>query len=377
MPSGKSGKTNPHMTALFADQYRNKTVLLTGHTGFKGSWLAYWLHQLGANVVGYSLPAPTQPSHWELLDLPIASEIGNINDLPRLQSVFANYQPDIVIHMAAQPLVRYSYRHPLETLETNVLGTANVLESVRQTPSVRAVVIVTSDKCYENPEDGRPLTEADPMGGYDPYSMSKGAAELVTNSYRRSFFNPDQYGQTHQTLIASVRAGNVIGGGDWAEDRLIPDLIRGSVSGDRVTIRNPEAVRPWQHVLEPLSGYLVVGQQLLVGDVSAATGWNFGPAPDDVLPVRAVVEQAQSRWNVVGFAEVPSAANPHEAHLLRLDCTKAHQQLDWYPVWTTQTSIERTIDWYQAYYEQNQLSTNRDLADYVQQARAANLIWTR
>lgn len=365
------------MAPLFSGLYRNKTVLLTGHTGFKGSWLAYWLQQLGANVVGYSLPAPTDPSHWELLDLPIAHETGNINDLARLQGVFAANKPDIVINMAAQSLVRYSYQRPLETLETNVLGTANVLECARHTPSVRAVVIVTSDKCYENPEDGRPLTENNPMGGYDPYSVSKGAAELVTSSYRNSFFNPVTYGQTHQTLIASVRAGNVIGGGDWAADRLVPDLIRGSVSEQRVVIRNPEAVRPWQHVLEPLVGYLLVGQRLLAGDVSAATGWNFGPAPGDVLSVRSVVGQAKSRWDVVGFDELPSPANPHEAHLLSLDCTKAHQQLGWYPVWDTKTAIERTIDWYRTFYERSQLCTANDLTAYIEQAKAANLIWTR
>ncbi|MBC8153536.1 MAG: CDP-glucose 4,6-dehydratase [Bacteroidetes bacterium] len=365
------------MKRLFQGVYQRKTVLITGHTGFKGSWLAYWLHQLGANVVGYSLPAPTQPSHWALLRLPITHVTGNVNDRSRLTDVLAEHQPDIVMHLAAQPLVRYSYQYPLETLETNVLGTANVLDSVRQTPSVRAVVIVTSDKCYENPEDGRPLTEDSPMGGYDPYSMSKGAAELVTSSYRNSFFNPASYGQTHQTLLASVRAGNVIGGGDWAADRLIPDLIRGSVSGQRVAIRNPEAVRPWQHVLEPLSGYLAVGQRLLAGDVLAATGWNFGPAPDDVLSVRAVVDQAKQRWDVVGVDEQPSAANPHEAHLLSLDCTKARLALDWWPVWTTQTAIERTIDWYRAFYEHNQLCTDADINAYVEQAEAAGLAWTR
>lgn len=365
------------MTDLFGNTYQNKTVLLTGHTGFKGSWLAYWLHQLGANVVGYSLPAPTEPSHWQLLGLPITQEEGNINDLPHLQRLFARYQPDVVIHMAAQPLVRQSYREPLETVETNVLGTAKVLECVRQTPSVRAVVIVTSDKCYHNPEDGRPLTEAAPMGGYDPYSMSKGAAELVVSSYRNSFFNPAEYGRTHQTLVASVRAGNVIGGGDWAADRLIPDLVRGSVSGEQVVIRSPEAVRPWQHVLEPLSGYLLVGQRLLTSDTSVATGWNFGPEPDDVLPVRTVVEQAKTRWNAIAANDQPSDRNPHEAHLLRLDCTKAHNELNWFPVWNTQTAIERTIGWYRTFYEQTQLRTDDDLTAYVQQARTANLIWTR
>lgn len=352
-------------------------MLLTGHTGFKGSWLAFWLHQLGARVIGYSLPAPTEPSHWELFNLSIGNQVGDIRDLTQMRTAFADAQPDIVIHMAAQSLVRYSYQHPIETIETNVLGTANVLECVRQTPSVRAVVVVTSDKCYENPEDGHPLVETDPMGGYDPYSMSKGGTELVTNSYRNSFFNPAQYEQTHQTLVASVRAGNVIGGGDWAADRLIPDLIRGSVSGQRVVIRNPEAVRPWQHVLEPLSGYLLVGQRLLAGDVSTATGWNFGPEPDDILPVRAVVQQAKRRWDAVGIDEQPSAQNPHEAHLLKLDCAKAHQELNWYPVWNTETAIERTIDWYRTYYEQTKLNTDVDLTAYIQQAQAHNLIWTR
>ncbi len=364
-------------SGLFADQYRGKTVLLTGHTGFKGSWLAYWLHQLGATVVGYALPAPTSPSHWDRLALPIRSETRNLLDRSRLLAVFADVQPDVLIHMAAQPLVRQSYREPLETIETNILGTANVLEAVRQTPSVRAVLIVTSDKCYENPEDGRPLTEADPMGGYDPYSMSKGAAELLTASYRRSFFHPAQFGQSHRTLVASVRAGNVIGGGDWAVDRLVPDLIRGSVSGHQAVIRNPDAVRPWQHVLEPLAGYLAVGQQLMQGNTNAATGWNFGPAMDDVLSVRAVVDRAKSRWEAVGIEEQPSSANPHEAHLLRLDCTKAQQELGWYPVWTTQTAIDRTIDWYRAFYEQQTLRTDADLTAYVAQARAANLNWTR
>ncbi|GAB3709116.1 CDP-glucose 4,6-dehydratase [Spirosoma flavus] len=362
---------------LFADQYRNKTVLLTGHTGFKGSWLAFWLHQLGAKVVGYALPAPSEPSHWELLDLPITSQLGNINDLAQLKQTFAEAQPDVVIHMAAQPLVRYSYQHPLETIETNVIGTAKVLECIRQTPSVRAAVIISSDKCYENPEDGHALTESDPMGGYDPYSMSKGGTELVTSSYRNSFFNPSQYGQIHNTLIASVRAGNVIGGGDWAADRLIPDLIRGSVSGKRVIIRNPEAVRPWQHVLEPLSGYLLVGQQLLEGNVAAATGWNFGPAVDDILSVREVVQLAQQHWDVVGIDEQPSAQNPHEAHVLKLDCTKAHQSLNWYPVWSTSEAIERTINWYRTYYQQNLLTTSDDLQAYVTEAQKHDLIWTK
>lgn len=377
MPTGKPGKTSYFMTSLFAGYYRNKTVLLTGHTGFKGSWLAFWLHQLGANVVGYSLPAPSEPSHWELLNLPITNRVGDITDLNQLKVVFTEVQPDIVIHMAAQSLVRYSYQNPLETIQTNIVGTANVLDCIRQSPSVRAAVIISSDKCYENPEDGHALTENDPMGGYDPYSMSKGATELVTSSYRNSFFNPNQYGQSHQTLIASARAGNVIGGGDWATDRLIPDLIRGSVSGKQAVIRNPEAIRPWQHVLEPLSGYLLVGQRLLMGDVTAASGWNFGPATDDTLSVRSVIQQAQRCWDVVGIDEQPSAQNPHEANVLKLDCTKAHTMLSWFPVWNTTTAIEHTIDWYRTYYQNNQLHTSDDLRVYIEQAKAQDIIWTR
>ncbi|RIV22296.1 CDP-glucose 4,6-dehydratase [Fibrisoma montanum] len=364
------------VTTLFQSAYKGKTVLVTGHTGFKGSWLAYWLHQLQANVVGYSLPAPTEPSHWQLLHLPISHYEGDISNVEQLKAVFNQHEPEVVFHMAAQPLVRYSYQHPLETIETNVLGTVKLLECVRQCPSIRAVIIITSDKCYENPEDGHPLRETDPMGGYDPYSMSKGAAELVTSSYRNSFFNVDHYGRTHQTLIASVRAGNVIGGGDWASDRLIPDLVRGSLSRQPVTIRNPEAVRPWQHVLEPLSGYLLVGQKLLQGDTNAATGWNFGPAVDDVLSVRNVVEQAIDCWNVISFNELSSVKNPHEAHLLRLDCTKAHRELDWYPVWDTNSAITRTIDWYRTFYETEKLLTDVDLASYIQEARARRLNWT-
>ncbi|WP_375447432.1 CDP-glucose 4,6-dehydratase [uncultured Fibrella sp.] len=366
---------------MFNDIYRNKTVFLTGHTGFKGSWLAYWLKQLGAHVVGYSLPAPTTPSHHALLALGQSETLADLNNVPELTKAMQEAKPDIVIHMAAQPLVRESYRAPMETLETNVLGTARLLEAVRHTPSVRAVVIVTSDKCYENPEDGRPLRETDPMGGFDPYSASKGAAELITASYRNSFFNPAQYGQSHQVLVASVRAGNVIGGGDWATDRLIPDLIRSTQqtvdpgNGQTVEIRNPLAVRPWQHVLEPLSGYLLVGQKLLDGNVPAAGGWNFGPAPTDVLPVRDVVAHARAEWSAIQCNEHASDDNPHEAHLLSLDCTKARQQLGWTPVWTTETAIKRTIAWYRDYYLNGAVHTDADWRAYVAEAEVTNQPW--
>jgi CDP-glucose 4,6-dehydratase len=366
---------------MFNNTYHKKTVFLTGHTGFKGSWLAHWLGQLGASVYGYSLPAPTEPSHHVLLrealkHMPHAETLANINDVPTLTRAMQNAEPDIVIHMAAQPLVRESYQTPLETIETNVLGTARVLEAVRKTLSVRAVIIVTSDKCYENPEDGRPLRETDPMGGFDPYSMSKGAAELVTASYRQSFFNPAQYGQTHNVLVASVRAGNVIGGGDWATDRIIPDLVRTTQGNVPVDIRSPLAVRPWQHVLEPLSGYLLVGQRLLEGNVPDAEGWNFGPDAADVLPVREVVREACAVWPAIRCVEHESAQNPHEAHLLSLDCSKAQQRLGWQPIWNTQTAIQHTINWYRTYYETGQVRTQANLDAYIEQARAANAVWT-
>ncbi|KAA9353997.1 CDP-glucose 4,6-dehydratase [Larkinella humicola] len=363
------------MTTLFAGIYQNKTVLITGNTGFKGSWLAYWLHQMGAKVVGYALPAPTTPNHWGLLDLPVPHQTGDIRHLDSLRQTFDRYQPEVVFHLAAQSLVRYSYQHPLETIETNIVGTAHVLECARQSASVRAVVVVTSDKCYDNPEDGKPLVETGPMGGYDPYSMSKGCAELVTASYRNSFFNVNQFGKTHQVLVASARAGNVIGGGDWADDRLIPDLIKTTQSGQPVVIRNPEAVRPWQHVLEPLSGYLLLGQRLLEGNTSAAGGWNFGPLLSDVLPVREMVRQAREQWDAISYQELPAETNPHEAHFLSLDCTKAAQQLAWRPVWDTETALLYTINWYKTYTKSQQISTYSDLAAYVQRATEANSIW--
>ncbi|WP_338874452.1 CDP-glucose 4,6-dehydratase [Spirosoma sp. SC4-14] len=365
------------MTHLFGKVYTGKSVLITGHTGFKGSWLTYWLQKMGAIVTGYSLPAPTEPNHWSLLSLPIAHHLGDIREQVAMQAVFDQHQPEIVFHLAAQPLVRYSYQHPIETLDTNILGTAKVLECVRHTPSVRAVVIISSDKCYENPEDGHPLTETERMGGYDPYSVSKGCTELITSSYRRSYFNHKHYGQKHQVLIASGRAGNVIGGGDWATDRLIPDLVKSTVSGHQVIIRNPLAVRPWQHVLEPLSGYLLVGQRLLEGHTNVADGWNFGPNSNDVLPVREVIRLARQIWPAIDCNEFSFESNPHEAHLLSLDCTKAHAQLAWRPVWDTPTAIARTIGWYRRWYQQRQILSHQDLEHYIETARQANLIWTQ
>ncbi len=350
---------------MFDEIYRNRRVLLTGHTGFKGSWLAYWLQELGAEVCGYSLDAPSTPSHWDLLGLDMQSEIADIRDARTLEKIFSSFRPEMVFHLAAQPLVRASYNDPVETYSTNVMGALNVFEACRKTDSVRAIINVTSDKCYENKEWVWGYRENDPMGGYDPYSSSKGCSELLTRSYRNSYFNPMEYGANHQTLMASCRAGNVIGGGDWAEDRLIPDMMRAVDAGEPVEIRNPKATRPWQHVLEPLGGYLLVGQELLAGNTNAACGWNFGPADEGSLSVRQVVEQIKRHWDRIDYRLPATVGGRHEANLLKLDCSKAHRLLGWIPVWNSAQTFEKTVLWYRGFYENKQLSTAENLADYL------------
>jgi CDP-glucose 4,6-dehydratase len=323
-----------------SDMWRGRRVFITGHTGFKGSWLALWLADLGADVTGYALPAPTDPSLFA--QARIADRIthveGDVRDLPALQRALSDAQPEVVFHLAAQPLVRLSYDEPVETYATNVMGTVHLLEACRKVPSARAIVCVTSDKCYENREWVWPYRENDPMGGYDPYSSSKGAAELVVAAYRRSYFGKDQ-------LVASVRAGNVIGGGDWALDRLIPDIIRAIEAGERPLIRSPKSVRPWQHVLEALSGYLLIAQRLLDGDASAATGWNFGPADADARPVDWIVERLLDLWGTSGW-DCPPGEQPHEARLLRLDCSKAHSELGWSPSLDLAKTLDLVAAWH-------------------------------
>jgi len=365
------------MTSLFGGIYKDKTVLVTGHTGFKGSWLVYWLKEMGANVVGYSLEAPTTPNHIELLNLDMASVIGDIRDLEKLNQTFEEYKPDIVFHLAAQPLVRLSYENPIETYETNVMGTLKVFEACRRA-NVKAIVNITSDKAYENREWIWGYRENDPMGGYDPYSSSKGCADLLANSYRDSYFNIGEYKKSHNTLLASCRAGNVIGGGDWAQDRLITDIMLSVSKDKKVTIRNPYATRPWQHVLEPLSGYLHIGQKLLEEKVEFGEAWNFGPSDEGSITVEEVVKNVKKHWDKIDYEINKDPNQLHEANLLKLDCSKAHILLKWKDVWNSDTTFEKTVLWYKSYYENaKSYLTQNDLESYVKDAQKNNIEWTK
>ena len=330
--------------------WKGKRVIITGHTGFKGAWLTVWLRVLGADVVGYSLLPPTVPSHYELAKVEEGITVveADVRDFETLRKVFQTHRPEIVFHMAAQALVRRSYHDPVETYATNIMGTAHLLETVRQVKGVKAVVNVTSDKCYENREWVWGYRETDPMGGYDPYSSSKGCAELVSFGYLRSFFNPDEY-KSHGVGLASVRAGNVIGGGDFAQDRLIPDLVRAFEKREPVHIRFPHATRPWQHVLEPLSGYLLLAEKLYKDGPAYAGAWNFGPPEDGVKDVGWVVDQFAKKWGKDAKWEVDSAAHPHEAGMLKLDCSKARTFLNWRPRLNIDEALECTVKWYKAY----------------------------
>jgi len=326
--------------------WRGKRVLITGHTGFKGSWLSLWLQSLGAKVIGYALAPPTNPSLFELAEVAqgMISVLGDVRDSVKLHAVFTEHRPEIVIHMAAQPLVRHSYESPVETYSTNVMGTVHLLEAVRHTVGVKAVVVVTSDKCYENREWFWGYRESEPMGGFDPYSNSKGCAELVTAAFRSSFFNAHNYFQ-HGVAIATARAGNVIGGGDWAQDRLVPDVLAAFEEKRIVDIRNPNAIRPWQHVLEPLSGYLTLAERLVEQGPPFGEAWNFGPNDEDAKPVRWIVEQMAALWGANAQWQVGSGEHPHEAHYLKLDISKARARLDWHPTLSLQESLELIIEW--------------------------------
>jgi len=332
------------------DFWQGKRVFLTGHTGFKGSWLSLWLTSLGATVKGYALSPPTIPSLFNeaKIDSIIDSQIGDIRDQDTLHNSMTIFNPDVLIHMAAQPLVRYSYDAPIETYEVNVIGTVKVLEVARSCINLKAIVNITTDKCYENDGRSQGYKENDPMGGHDPYSSSKGCAELVTSAYRRSFLQGQSIG------LASVRAGNVIGGGDWADDRLIPDILRSFEKNEPVVIRNPKATRPWQHVLEPLSGYLILAQKLYENQEDCAEGWNFGPNEQDVKPVDWILDKMISKWPNSSW-EFDQNSNPHEAVFLKLDITKAESKLGWQPVWGLSHTLEKIIDWHRAWLDKEDM----------------------
>jgi CDP-glucose 4,6-dehydratase len=334
--------------AVNADFWRDKRVFLTGHTGFKGSWLSLWLQSLGAQVTGFALSPPTDPSLFVLARVQdgMRSLEGDIRNVDLLFNAIREAQPEIVLHLAAQPLVRYSYQHPVETYATNVMGTVHLLEAIRTVGGVKAVVNVTTDKCYENREWVWGYRESEPMGGYDPYSNSKGCAELVTASYRNSFFNAADYAR-HGTAVATARAGNVIGGGDWAQDRLIPDILAAFEAGRAVDIRHPQAIRPWQHVLEPLRGYLLLAERLYCEGASWAEAWNFGPNDDDARPVGWIVDALARRWGPNAQWAQDAQAHPHEATYLKLDISKARQRLQWHPALRLEAALDYIVSWTQ------------------------------
>lgn len=336
--------------------WKGKKVFLTGHTGFKGSWLSLWLSYLGADVCGYSLIPPTNPSLFELcrIESDIKTIVGDIRDYDRLSKTIYDFKPEIVIHMAAQAIVRESYVNPVDTYTTNVMGTVNLLEAIRKYPGVRAMVNITTDKCYDNKEWNWGYRETEPMGGYDPYSNSKACSELVTSAYRSSFFNEKDYNK-HRLAVATARAGNVIGGGDWAADRLVPDCIRALLEGREIYIRNPVAIRPWQHVLEPLGGYMLLAQKLYEEGPKYAEAWNFGPGDADARTVEWIVKKMCSMWGENALYSVDTGVHPHEAACLRLDCSKARNELGWMPKWSIGKTLEKIVEWTLAYKEDDDM----------------------
>jgi CDP-glucose 4,6-dehydratase len=350
------GKVNPEF-------WDGKRVFLTGHTGFKGSWLSLWLQQMGAIVKGYALEPNTSPNLFELAEVAknMESEIGDITNLSQIKDSMHTFNPDILIHMAAQPLVRLSYDEPVLTYATNVMGTVNVLEAARTCNNLKAIVSVTTDKCYENKEWAWGYRENEPMGGHDPYSSSKGCAELVISAYRNSFFNSE-----NSAAIASARAGNVIGGGDWAEDRLIPDILKSFENKSPIIVRNPMATRPWQHVLEPLSGYLVLAEHLFTEGKSYAEAWNFGPKDEDCKPVSWILAKMVANWHDQATWVLDKNNNPHEAGYLKLDCSKASSKLNWQPKWNLDLTLGKIINWHQSFLNESNIQDEclNEIAEY-------------
>ena len=344
------------MIDIYNNFYKGKRVLVTGHTGFKGSWLSIWLHELGAEVVGVALNPYSERDNFVLSDIgnKIKADIrADIRDGKRIKEIFTEYQPEIVFHLAAQPLVRLSYEIPVETYEINVMGTIHVMEAIRATKSVKVGIMITTDKCYDNNEQKEGYTETDPLGGYDPYSSSKGACEIAIQSWRRSFFNPVDYGKKHTVSLASVRAGNVIGGGDWAKDRIIPDCIRALESTKVIDIRSPKAVRPWEHVLEPLSGYMLLAQKMWEAPTEYCEGWNFGPEAESVLTVWEVASAIVKNFGYGELKDVSDAGALHEANLLMLNINKVKHRLGWKPRLNAKDATALTSDWYKKYKDEN------------------------
>jgi CDP-glucose 4,6-dehydratase len=364
---------------MFNNFYGGKRVFLTGHTGFKGSWLALWLNKLGAEVKGYALEPRTKNDHYVVagIENKVSSILGDIRDYERLRKEIKDFKPEIVFHLAAQPLVRQSYLSPRETFEVNVIGTVNILDALRECDALLSFINVTSDKCYENQDKKEGYREDDPMGGYDPYSSSKGCSELVTASFRRSYYNCAS--DEHSVLVASARAGNVIGGGDWCQDRILPDTISALMNNRTVEVRNPDAVRPWQHVLEPLSGYLWLAAQVQQKDFSVFSGgWNFGPELDSFVKVSEIVDMAISSWGSGSWKDVSDSNSPHEAALLMLDCEKANKGLSWRPVMDAKQSVALTVAWYKEFHMAGgklDCSSLNQIETYFEKACSRGLAW--
>jgi CDP-glucose 4,6-dehydratase len=364
---------------MFGNVYKGKKVLITGHTGFKGSWLSAWLLKMGADVYGYSIDIPSTPSHFVELGLEkeITHQLGDVRDIKQFKRFLDEHQPEVVFHMAAQPIVRRSFVDPLETVQTNVLGVTNILEIARQVDYIKSLIIITSDKCYENVEWTFGYREIDAVGGEDPYSASKGAGEVIASSYMRSFFEDEK------TYITTVRAGNVIGGGDWANDRLIPDSIRAWANNDILTIRNPNATRPWQHVLEPLSGYLHVGSELIKRNKRCKNeSFNFGPDASVNKTVEEVLQEMSKSWENVKWKVESNPMQHKEAGLLKLCCDKAHHYLNWYPTLDFKTTIQFTMHWYKMFYAKDDSYNVKDftgnqIESYIEHAEKKQIEWTR
>ena len=362
---------------LFKNVYQGKKVFITGHCGFKGSWLSFWLKQLGANVTGYSLVNDYEKSPLNELDVDIQEINGDILDLEKLKKSIHEVNPDIIFHLAAQPLVGESYKDPLGTFQTNIMGSLNVYHAARDCKNLKAIVSITTDKVYENKEHIWGYREQDPLGGKDPYSGSKAAMEIVTASYVHSFYHLDHFGKDHNTLIATARAGNVIGGGDWSENRIIPDIMKATGNSKPVIIRKPDAIRPWQHVLEPISGYLLLGQNLLEKKKEMATPFNFGPRYDEQYRVRDILPIIQKNWSQVEYKFEQLENDFSESKNLKLDSMKALDTLGWSPVWEIEDTIKYTVDWYKEQLLSKKNITSEQLDDYIKCAQAKNIVWTK